>query len=65
MQAIANVDLSVVDLNIIRRALIRAEFPNAEDQRKSDEAFAKIVAAIAGLSRAIADEIVAASADTK
>ena len=65
MKTTVNVDLNVVDLNIIRRALIRAEFPNAEDQRKSDEAFDKIVAAIAGLSRTIASEIVSASADAK
>lgn len=44
----ATVDFTRTDLNIIRRALIRAEFPNDEDQRKANEAFFKVLAAIAG-----------------
>ena len=48
MQTDVNVDLTLADLNIIRRALIRAEFPNPEDGAKANEAFFKILAAIAG-----------------
>jgi len=48
MQTALTVDLTLTDLNIIRRALIRAEFPNPEDGAKANEAFFKILNALAG-----------------
>jgi hypothetical protein len=48
MQTLVTVELSLQDLNIIRRALLRAEFPNPEDEKKSEQAFDKVLKAIAG-----------------